>query len=171
MHKIKVWARGNTQFYFRNWKEGKQSDTRIIEAIRKELSKVSRQNWENIPSRIRQYPACLYAVLCHRENSPNFRGKKIEWIDAVPQFGININPNVRTTTDGTYDLLTEQAEWHRIELGGKIKYPNALLTNPEGAEEKPWWSSVREAQRKAAGLQNREAAAELEKSRNERLDT
>lgn len=177
MHKIKVFARGNTQFYFRNWKEGEKGDTRIIDAVRKELAKGDRQRWGNVPGRIRQYPACLYAVLCHRENSPNYRGKKIEWIDAVPQFGININPNVRTTTDGTYDLHSERGEWKELQVGRTTnfelkkphdeKYVNA---NAEGKVVSTWWTAVREAQRKEAHAQKREAAADLQESRNGRLD-
>jgi len=44
----------------------------------------------------------------------NYPKKKVEWIDAVPQFGININPNVRTWTDGTYDLGRPNPEWREL---------------------------------------------------------
>jgi hypothetical protein len=183
MHKIKVSARGDTQFYLRHWKEGKQGDSRIIDAVRKELAKGDRQRWDNIPARIRQYPACLYAVLCHREDSPNYPGKKIEWIDAVPQFGININPNVRTSTDGTYDLHVERGEWKELQVDRTTnfelkrphehKYVDALSrgnSNAGGQVVSTWWTAVRDAQRKGAEAQKREAAAELRKTRNGRLD-
>jgi len=119
MHKIKVTARGNTQFYFRHWQEGKKGDSRIIQAIKRELWPAERKRWENVQTRVQDYPACLYAVLCHRENSVNYPKKKVEWIDAVPQFGINVNPNVRTWTDGIYDLGRPSQEWK--ELSGVIR--------------------------------------------------
>jgi hypothetical protein len=118
MHKIEVFVPPNNQpqFYFRHWEEGKKGDTRIIEAIKGELRRADRERWENIRNRIGDYPASLYAVLCHREASPNFPKKTVEWIDAVPQFGINVNPNIWTATDGTYNLSDPKPEWRKLTM-------------------------------------------------------
>lgn len=122
MHKIKVSARGNYRFYFRHWQEGRQGDSRIIKTIKKDLRKSDRARWENVNSRIQDFPACLYAVLCHRGSLPNSPKKKVEWIDAIPQFGVTVNPDVRAGTDGTYDLGTPEPEWMELAPGRPMDF-------------------------------------------------
>ena len=125
--KIEVYVKNDLDYYIRplGGKKGK-SDLKILG---KHCTGAQFRRFKKAVGRAQFYPNPLYAVLCHKEGHR-------EWVDSLPQFGIDLSEDVKTTYDGNFDLNAE-SEWIQLEWTDEMKkYRNSRIWEEKNVSSK-----------------------------------
>lgn len=101
---IKMLVRKDRGYYIRPLRA---TDTPAIKLVLPQPLKLQFLNGLN---RSRDYPRGLFTVLCHQDGEE-------EIYDSLPQFGIDLSEDVKSSCSGNFDLKKPNEEWTELKRG------------------------------------------------------
>lgn len=99
---LEVLVREDRNYYFRRLHP---DDERFVGKF---INRRQKMYYRHALKRSRFYCRELFPVLCHMEGHR-------EWVDSVPQFRIDIVPDVKTVSYGVFDLKDSYSQWNEMQ--------------------------------------------------------